>query len=63
MKILALIALFCLLSHTECNGVDSERYIVEIPRGYSPIEVRTPWEEPTPWIIRKRSLKQKGEEN
>lgn len=55
-----LIALFCVLSPIECNGIQSERYIIEMPQGYKPIEIKTPYETMTPWKIRKRGLKQKG---
>jgi hypothetical protein len=55
-----LIALFCVLSSTECNGIHSERYIIELPQGYKPIEIKMPYKEPIPWKIRNRGLKQKG---
>jgi hypothetical protein len=55
-----LIALFCVFSSTECNGIHSELYIIELPQGYEPIEIKTPWKESTPWKIRNRGLKQKG---
>jgi hypothetical protein len=54
-----LIALFCVLSSTECNGIHSERYIIELPQGYEPIEIKTPYKESTKWIIIDRKLKTK----
>jgi|GEM_PF-2216482 hypothetical protein len=56
MKKSILIALFCFLSVTECNGIHSERFIIELPQGYKPIEIKTPWKESKPWILRNRNL-------
>jgi len=59
MKKLILIALICLFSANEGNGIDSEHFIIELPQGYEPVEIKTPYKESTPWKIRNRGLLKK----
>ena len=51
-----LIALVLLLSIAEGSSIESELYTIELPQGYKPIEIKTPYTEPVEWKIKNRTL-------
>lgn len=63
MKILVLIALILIFSSTECNHAFEDMYFVHeainLPEGYKPIKVKTPYKPGPEWKIKNRNLKLK----
>jgi hypothetical protein len=51
-----ILAAFLILLVAEYVNIESELYTIELPLGYKPIEIKTPYVEPPEWKIKNRTL-------
>lgn len=51
-----ILATFLILTTAKCSSIESELYVIELPQGYKPIEIKKPYMEPVEWKIRNRTL-------